>query len=978
MAEMSDPLGSSLADTWGLDLAGLVHDAVVAMAFVDTAGRYAMVNPAFCELAGRSELDLLGRRPEDLLKPDDHDSWAARRDALMQSAASRVGGIGGPASNQAHEHYIRPEGTEVVGYSTTTVMRDQAGCPVGLFIQILDITDAVATRESLSRSESLLQALMANASELMVLVDQNGRITYATGAALPLLGYEPAALLARSAFSFIHPDDRSRATLQFTAHLEGEGQREPGEYRITRRDGSFANANAIVTNLLGDPRVGAMVVNLRDVTEQKFHQDQLLDRERRFRALVANSWDIITVHDATGRYLYCSPAITVQLGYHPDELVGSNPFSFIHPDDMDAAVDFRQVVERNANGTTVQYRFPHKNGEWRWVESAMHNRLDDLAVGGVVVTTRDVTQRRRHDAQQAAVAAIGSRTLIGGDPGQLMQFAVDKVAEALDAEYCAAVRDEGDGTMRVLARFGEQLFPEVYPAEEGGRLSTVSVKALRQQSTVVWNRTGPLPGTGGLLEALRSGAAAVISPASGRKGALSVYSRRPGAFSNDDIAFLESAAHVLAAAVSRHRMEEELRRQALHDELTGLPNRVLLIDRLRHALDRLDRRGASLAVLFIDVDNFKLVNDSLGHPAGDVVVAAVADRIQRAVRTSDTVSRFGGDELVVISEDTGEEEAADLVERLRDALASPEDPIEVEGRRVTVTASIGYVVTADGSLTADDVLARADAAMYAAKQAGKDRGMAFSSHMRDTASAQLDAVQGIRRGLENDEFLLHYQPIIDVTNTTIVGREALARWQHPLEGLVGPGSFIGFAEESGLIIPLGEWVLRTACAQSARWLQAGEPAYVSVNISPRQLLESDLVTTVRRALDDTGIPPKFLSLELTEYAVMTDLPRATRLIEELGALGVSVGMDDFGTGQSSLSQLARLPLDFVKIDQAFVRHVDTDRRSAALLESVVTLTRALDLHSIAEGVERVEQLEYLKQVGVTLVQGFLFSPPVPA
>lgn len=957
-----------MTDTWGLDVAGILRDAVTGMAFVALDGRYVSANPAFCRIVGRSEAELAALSPAEITHPGDRARTASTLKLLL---------AGEMPSEHSKKRYVRPDGTVVVALRTTTVARDHAGRPAGLFTQIVDVTEAEGAQLRAARSEGRLQALLAEAADLTVLVDADGQITYASPASRRLLGYSPTAVVGGSAFGYIHPEDLRRARRALASRVSRGGRGRPIELRVAHRDGSWRHAEVTVTSLLSDPAVSALVVNVHDVTEQKRSEEQLRSSENRFRALVANSWDIITVHDATGRYLYCSPAITAQLGYQPEELIGRNPFALLHPDDLAVAVDFREVVERNQNGTTIQYRFPHRNGGWRWVESAVHNRLDDPAVGGVVVTTRDVTERRRREAQQAAIARLSSRMLAGGSIEALAQQAVEQVGAVLGVEHCSVVREEGEGRLKVLVRSGPPLVEDLFEAVRHGRPRTLSAQALQENRTVVWRAE---PGQGApeaVLErvALRSGAASVVTPATGSRCTLAVYSERDDSLSTDDIAFLESAANLLAAAVTRHRIERELRRQALHDELTGLPNRALLIDRLRAALGRLTRRRSSVAVLFVDVDDFKVVNDSLGHSAGDVVVAGVAARVRDAVRSSDTVARFGGDELVVVSEDSDETAAGQLAERLRAVLAQP---IEIGARLVTVTASIGYAVVSDPDATADDVLAQADAAMYAAKQAGKNRGVAFAAHMRASASAHLDAVTGIRRALEAGEFRVFYQPIIDQHTGRPAGCEALLRWQHPDEGLIGPAAVIPYAEESGLIVPLGEWVLRQACEQSELWRAAGRPHHVSVNVSPRQLLESDIVAAVARALADTKMAPGALSLELTENAVMTDLARATEVAEQLRALGVTVGMDDFGTGYSSLSHLARLPLDFLKIDRSFIANVDSDRRSTALLKAVATLSRALDLRAIAEGVERVDQLRYLEGIGIHLVQGFLFSPPVPA
>ncbi len=946
------------------DLSAFLRDAVTGMAFVGLDGRYRMVNEAFCRMIGRSEADLIGRRPAEITHPDDRRLSEQTIRQLFDSELT---------TDQIQKRYVRPDGSVLVAVRTTTVVRNQEGRPVGLFTQMVDVTDTATAQEAVARSEARFRALLEHAAELTLLLDREGRITFASPACLRLLGYAPEQMQGRSAFEFLHPDELDRAYAAFAGHMGGTGSLRRVVYRLRHRDGTWRHAEMVTANLIDDPSVGALVVNARDVTEQKSYEDQLLAREQRFRALVANSWDIITVHDAEGRIQYCSPAITAQLGYTPEEMIDADPFAIMHPGDGPIAGSFRQVVENNQNGSTIQYRFPHKDGSWRWLESVMHNRLDDPAVAGVVVTTRDVTGRRRKSAQQVSIAQLSDCALKEGRLQKVLQHVVDGVGQVLEVEHCGLVRDEGGGILRVVARHGPVLMGSTYQADRDGHPRTVTAQALRDGTTVMWRccpGSTPPP-----VEGIRSGASAVVSPASGPRWALSIYSRRCDAFSEDDISYLESAANVLAAAITRHQIEGELRRQALYDNLTGLPNRVLLLDRLATALRRISRRSSRVAVLFVDLDNFKLVNDTLGHSAGDVVVAAVAERINAVVRSSDTVSRFGGDEFVVVSENVDVDEAAELARRIRCALSSP---IELDARSVTVTVSIGYAVTTDPGVTPDDILAEADTAMYAAKQAGKDCAALFEPQMRQKVSAHLEAVSGMRRALEKDEFRLFYQPIFDVVAGSRIGCEGLIRWQHPTEGLLGPAEFIGYAEASGLVIPMGEWVLRTGCFQSAAWRAAGAPAHVSVNVSALQILESDMVEAVRRALADSGAHPSDLSLELTENAVMSDMDRAAVVIDQLRGLGVHVGLDDFGTGHSSLSQLAGLPFDFLKIDRSFVRDYDRDRRSAAMLETIATLSRTLELQAVAEGVETEDQLEHLKHLGVHLIQGYLLGRPVPA
>ena len=427
---------------------------------------------------------------------------------------------------------------------------------------------------------------------------------------------------------------------------------------------------------------------------------------------------------------------------------------------------------------------------------------------------------------------------------------------------------------------------------------------------------------------------------------------------------------------ARKRTEEALAHQALHDALTGLPNRALVTDRLSHALVRSARHGGSgVAVLFLDLDRFKLVNDSLGHAAGDQVLTAVAARLGAAVRDSDTVGRFGGDEFIVVCEDAADgAEVLVLAQRLAESLNAP---FAIDGGEVFLSVSIGVALSAS-SESPEELLRDADAAMYRAKERGRARVEVFDETMRIESAVRLETQSALHRALERAEFLVLYQPVVDLRTGTMAGAEALVRWSHPEHGLLDPTRFIPVAEESGLIVPIGRWVLEEAVRQHARWGKDRPDFVLGVNLSARQLRQPDLVDVVRDTVTRHGLDPRRLSLELTESVLMEDVEPHRLALAALRAFGVEVAIDDFGTGYSSLTYLRRYPVDVVKIDQSFVAGLGRDQSASAIVESVVDLAHALGMRVVAEGVETDEQLERLRRLGCDLAQGFLFAPPLPA
>jgi diguanylate cyclase (GGDEF)-like protein len=428
----------------------------------------------------------------------------------------------------------------------------------------------------------------------------------------------------------------------------------------------------------------------------------------------------------------------------------------------------------------------------------------------------------------------------------------------------------------------------------------------------------------------------------------------------------------------RKALEEQLEYQALHDALTGLPNRALFMDRLDHAVVRAGRREAQLAVLFMDLDDFKVVNDSLGHEAGDKLLVAVAERLRACLRPEDTAARLGGDEFTILLEDlTGVGGAIRVAERIAEALQTA----FVLGRReVFVTASFGIALWDEARQSPADLLRNADQAMYRAKHAGKARYEVFEEAMNARALERLEMENDLRRALERREFTVHYQPVVMLEAVKFVGFEALVRWDRPEHGLLTAGEFVPLAEDTGLIIPIGRWVLQEACRQARDWQQrypSDPPPTVFVNLSAKQLQDPDLVQTVSRTTRQTGLDPRCLELEITEGAAMDDAPATAAVLEELKTLGVRVAIDDFGTGYSSLSYLERFPVDSLKVDCSFIGSLGRDPGATVLVRAMIDLAHALGSRVIAEGVETDEQLRRVRELGCDLAQGYHFSRPLP-
>jgi diguanylate cyclase (GGDEF)-like protein len=598
----------------------------------------------------------------------------------------------------------------------------------------------------------------------------------------------------------------------------------------------------------------------------------------------------------------------------------------------------------------------------------------------------DITQRKRTEAdlqraaaQHAALAALGEHALEGASAAELAQEAASAAVELLGLDYGGVIElDEERRRFEFLASHGlpaESLksMPFDPCTQPGYAISHGAVIVPDWEKESRFAMTEPLK-----LAGTRSGMSIVIESRRGPFGVLGVHAKRAREFSAMDVDFVQALANVLGDAFERRQTEDDIRHRALHDPLTGLPNRALFMDRLAHALAHLSRRGSSAAVLLLDLDRFKLINDSLGHAVGDDLLAGAAPRLKQMLRASDTIARFGADEFGILLEDiAGEQDAVDMAQRIAGTFNRP---FVLDGNEHFVSVSIGITLAAGGE-RAEDLVRDADAAMHRAKERGRARYELFDEAIRGRAISRLRVENDLRRALERDELTLEYQPIIGLQARAVIGVEALVRWDHPERGRVPPLEFIPIAEENGLIEPIGRWVLERACRQGAEWYASRPdalPISVAVNLSAAQFDSPALVETVAGALRGARLDPGLLALELTESIVMGQSEELFQTLAELKSLGVSLILDDFGTGYSSLSYLTRLPFDVLKVDRSFIDGLGTEPRDTGITEAIVGMSNALSLWVTGEGVETELQLAELRRLGCHAAQGFLFSRPVAA
>ncbi|HEX4466738.1 MAG TPA: EAL domain-containing protein [Solirubrobacteraceae bacterium] len=645
-----------------------------------------------------------------------------------------------------------------------------------------------------------------------------------------------------------------------------------------------------------------------------------------------------------GRWHYVSSGAMAILGVSPLEWMEDPELwsRHVHPDDRDRVFDREDDLLEPA--VPEEYRMLHRDGQIVWVrdEAALVREPDGTARWHGVLM--DITDRKlaeeqleRRAAQQAAVARLGRLALEGIDVRDLMRDALQETTSVLGVDTGAVLQQGATDEAPVLR-------------------AVIGAESLDDGD--------------GIAEAL-------IEGRERRWGLLRLARAADRAFEPADLDFVQAVANILADAIKQRATEDDIRYQAVHDPLTSLPNRVLFLDRLAHALSQ---PSARIAVVLLDLDNFKLVNDSLGHSAGDELLTQIAPRLKSALRPGDTIARLGGDEFVVLLEHVGDAQVAtDVAERMVGVL---ERPFNLSAGEHFAKASLG-IAFADGTGGAApaSLIRDADAAMYRAKERGRARFEVFDGAMRARTVERLSLENDLSRALERDELRLAYQPIVSLRDGSIAGVEALLRWEHPERGLVSPLEFVPVAEEIGLIEPIGRWVLEAASRQAAVWHSERpdvRPLGIAVNLSVRQFTQRDLEGTVSSALALSGVDPSSLCLEITESVLMKEPEHVSDVIRRVARLGVRFSLDDFGTGYSSLAYLTRVPIDVLKVDRSFVEALGTDARSTAITTAVVRMAQALSVEVVAEGVETDQQLESLQMLGCEYAQGYHLFRPMPA
>jgi diguanylate cyclase (GGDEF)-like protein/PAS domain S-box-containing protein len=947
-----------------------VSEAVMVWQFDDDGEQLVYVNMAFCELSGWARTEVIGRRSGVLVGPASEPGMGQRfRTALFTMGEHREPAV-----------LHRRDGSVFSAALSYVMVRDVDGEPWGAIGVCRDVSDA-------KRNEQRFRALIENVSDIVSVIDPDGIVRFVSPSIERVLGYSVDAVVGQSVFGFFgRQSGPSLTESDFRRILATSSPLPPVVVTVAAADGSVRPFELLVYNRSDDPAIGGVLVTARDVSDRHAAEQATLRRDEWARAIGHRANDVVVVVDPDGTISYASPSVETVLGWPPAELKGTDWSALV------AAVDRERV--RNAvagelvgiDSGPLVVACMHRSGGTRRLRIEADDFRDTEAVRGIVLTARDVTEWTDAEELLSEEAALLESIAQGVEVSTVLSGVSQLIERHLPRAGASVGILEGDGAIRhrtapSLPRAIIDFLDTTEPSSPLGRMLREAgahhVMWDDIMSDELWAHARDLVASAGYASCWSLN---VHDTATEQLlGCVVVFhadARRPNA---DEMALLDRSRHLAAIAINHSHSQTRLQQLALHDPLTSLPNRTLLLDRIERALARSRRRRASVGVLFVDLDQFKVINDSLGHAAGDRLLEQVADRIAQAVRADDTVGRFGGDEFVVLCEDVeGEAGAIEVAQRIAAAL---EPAFTLADAEVVVTASVGIALAEDATSEPGTLIRDADAAMYRAKAKGRNRYALADKDTHRRMVRRLEVERSLRAAIGTDQLLLHYQPQVRLADHTVTGFEALVRWMQPDGSVLGASSVVPVAEETGLIVPLGAWVLHEACQQARAWDDQGlGPLTMCVNISARQLADPALVDAVAHSLGDAGLAPGRLCLEVTESALAVETDATVAVLGRLKELGVRLAIDDFGTGYATLDYVRRFSMaDALKIDQSFVAGLTHFHSpDSAIVSAAIVLSDALGFDTVAEGVEGPEQLAVLRRLGCAQAQGFFFGRPMPA
>lgn len=957
---------------------GLLIDAApCGMMFIDPHYRFVAVNKQLCALTGYSRIELIDESFDKIMGENQHGE-----NLLAHTSDSGQRGQSGTIN---FEMMVRRKNGDLfpaaIGFSTL-----KQGQSINIVATLEDISARRKIAQQISESESKFRQLANAMPQHVWIANPEGELTFVNRRCADYFGLEPEAMKMDDWFSLAHKSDQIYFQHKWQNSVKSGVDFEI-EIRLRRVDNQycFHLSRAIaVTDEQGN--ILAWHGTNTDISESKNAQIEILEAARNTQAVIDSVMDGIIIIDQRGIIISFNHSAEHIFGYQEAEVIGRNASIVVpesHRTQYDSFIDnYFHSGEKKTIGVGSEFEGKHKDGHLFKIELRIAE-IQHEGTSNFIALIRDITERHYNEtllaAQDHILSLIARNSLL-----PITLEALVKDIEALSPDLKASIL--------LIDASGERLIhgaaPSL-PAEYNAAINGVTIgegvgscgtAAYRREQVIVTDISkDPLWANFKDLAAAHNLAACWSTPIFSENtllGTFALYFSQPRSPSDEHKRVIKMATHVASLAITHQQRGAQIRQLAFFDSLTSLPNRSLGMDRLVRAVNDAHRRSEKLAVIFIDLDSFKTINDSLGHHIGDKLLQQAAQRLQHCVRENDTVARLGGDEFFVILNGTSDS-IADVV--TKKILAAMDREFDVEGNLLHATCSIGVSLFPNDGLDANTLLRNADAAMYRAKAAGRNNVQYYTEEMNRTAVERITLEQEIRKGIERSEFVLFYQPRINNANGKIIGLEALIRWQHPSRGLVQPNVFIPVAEQSGLIVPLGDWVLETACAQLADWLKQGcTPLTMAVNLSPRQFNDNALSDKVQAVLMNSGLPANRLELEITESMVMDEGVDIIHTLTLLKAIGVSLAIDDFGTGYSNLSRLKHLPIDVIKIDKSFVDGIPDDLDDTAIASTIIAMAHHLKLKIVAEGVETYAQQKFLSDKYCDEMQGYLFGKPESA
>jgi diguanylate cyclase (GGDEF)-like protein/PAS domain S-box-containing protein len=936
-------------------------------------GAFLRVNDRLCEFFRCTRQQLIGTTYRALTLPEDLDRSPPVLERLLRGD--------GPVSIE--KRYRRFDGSVMWAAVTISIGRTAAGEPDYFINVVHDVTERKRAEDELRRFRAAIDA----AVDMVFLLDpERMRYVDVNDAACRILGYTREELLALNVgdITGLSQQHLLRSYNQLIAGDRAEA--------FVRRDCLCKDGSLVPTEahrrIVESDEGPIIVVTCRDISERIAAEEALHRSNERFQMVSRATKDVIWDWNAVADTVWWSENARAVFGYDPGRAGSAEAwFQAIHPEDRERVRGAlrRRLGEPGASWQD-EYRFRRADGSYVHVLDRGSSLCDESGrvtrmVGAMIdISERHLAEREIRDfaAQQETIAKFGQLALASTDLDALIDHAVELVTGALGVPFGKVLQLGPDGESLIL-KAGRGWAARWVGTRIGSRSDLHAGYVLSRQRAVVVedfaSETRFRPSDMVTAHGVRSGVEVLIGSSADPYGVIGVHSTDLRRFSDRNVSFLSTIANVLSAAVERGRAEERLSRLAQFDILTQLPNRSLLRDRLSQSLAQAQRNGWSIGVMFIDLDRFKYINDTFGHTVGDKLLGQVAERLKGSIRQGDTVGRLGGDEFAVVLSRIARPQDAGLVAgKLIAALAAPFD---LEGRATYISGSVGIAIYPEDGADLEALLKNADTAMYRAKEEGRNNYQFFVPQLNERAMRRMELETSLRGALERGEFVLQYQPKLDLARDALSGFEALLRWSHPQRGMVAPCEFIPILEDTGLIAPVGEWVLRTVCAQIRAWAERGlTPVPVAVNISARQFAQGRLDQLARRIVDEAGVAPALIELELTESMLMHDPEEAIGMLKGLKAAGFRLSVDDFGTGYSSLAYLQRFPIDALKIDRAFVKEIVNRRGDAQIAVAIIDLAHNLELDVVAEGVETAEQAEFLRDNDCDQIQGYFVARPL--